>query len=120
TIGRPHYVKAVIKDLVKQTHLPQKVIVVEQNPDTGSVSELESELNKEWPFKIKHIFTHHTGACHARNLGLKEVTSDWVFLADDDIALGSTFFSEVKEKMNKTGSKALTVSCLQKHENVFV
>src|SRR5690606_17964591 len=43
TIGRTDYVKAVINDLAKQTQLPEKVIVIEQNPDDGSVSELESE-----------------------------------------------------------------------------
>lgn len=116
TIGRTKYLKTVINDLAKQTQVPNKVIVVEQNPDAGSTSELEGFFKKEWPFEIKHIFTHKTGACYARNLGLNEVTADWAFLADDDIELGNTFFSEGIQEIKRIGCKALTVSCLQKHE----
>lgn len=116
TIGRKNYLHQVIKDLASQSLLPQKVIIVEQNPDIGSKSELEGFLQKEWPFKIIHFFIHKIGACHARNLGLKEVAADWVFLADDDIELQKTFFSKVSKFIIQIHSKAITFSCLQKDE----
>lgn len=116
TIGRTGYVKAVINDLAKQTQLPEKVIVIEQNPDAGSTSELELFFKKEWPFQIKHFFTHQTGACHARNLGLKEVTADWIFLADDDNVLEPDLIQSIFMKLKMLGMDAITTSYLQKNE----
>ncbi|WP_426483887.1 glycosyltransferase family 2 protein [Flavobacterium sp. 2] len=84
TIGRKEYLLNVLKDLSIQTHLPKKVIIVEQNPHPDSSSELDYLADREWPFFIKHIFTHQAGACNARNLALAEVESEWVFLNDDD------------------------------------
>lgn len=116
TIGRTEYVKAVINDLAKQTRVPNKMIIVEQNPDAGSVSALETEVNKTWPFEIKHIFTHKTGACYARNLGLKEVTADWVFLADDDNVLEPDLIQRIFTKIKTLGVDAVTTCYLQKNE----
>ena len=87
TIGRTPYIKQVVKDLSDQTLLPKKVIIVEQNPDPGSVSELSDLLKTKWPFEIIHLFTHQTGACMARNRALGEVKSTWTFFADDDIRI---------------------------------
>lgn len=84
TIGRKKYLYDVLKDLSKQTILPKNVIIVEQNPSHGSVSELDYLTNKEWPFSIKHTFTHQAGVCNARNIALSKVTSEWTLLGDDD------------------------------------
>ncbi|WP_130734326.1 glycosyltransferase family 2 protein [Flavobacterium sp. J27] len=84
TIGRKKHLYDVLTDLKRQSVLPQNVIIVEQNPLSESASELDYIENEDWPFQIKHIFTHQTGACQARNKALEEVTSKWVFLNDDD------------------------------------
>ncbi|MCL9809076.1 glycosyltransferase family 2 protein [Flavobacterium luminosum] len=84
TIGRKTYLRDVLKDLSVQTHLPKNVIIVEQNPQEGSVSELDYLESESWPFSIRHIFTHQTGACQARNRALEWVESKWCFLNDDD------------------------------------
>ena len=84
TIGRKSYLFDVLMDLSTQTLLPKKVVVLEQNPSINSKSELDYIKAREWPFMIIHKFTHITGACNARNLGLDQVTSDYVYLADDD------------------------------------
>src|SRR5690606_29769070 len=52
TMGRPKYLMQVIEDLSLQSLLPKKVIVVEQNPDVNSVSELAELHTKTWPFEI--------------------------------------------------------------------
>jgi hypothetical protein len=65
--------------LAKQTHFAFKRIIVEQNPDKESVSELDYLKNQTWPFIIKHSFTHQAGACNARNLALNQLESEWVF-----------------------------------------
>ncbi len=104
TIGRKKYLYDVLKDLAKQTHLPKKVIVVEQNPNQESTSELDYIANETWPFTIKHIFTHQAGACNARNLALAEVDSEWVFLNDDDNRFGIDLIEKTLENCVKYGS----------------
>ncbi|TPG40132.1 glycosyltransferase family 2 protein [Flavobacterium pectinovorum] len=105
TIGRKKYLCDVLKDLSKQTHLPKKVIVVEQNPNPVSTSELDYITDENWPFTIKHIFTHQAGACNARNVALAEVDSEWVFLNDDDNRFGSDLIEKTLENCIKYGSE---------------
>ncbi len=116
TIGRKKYLYDVLQDLTKQTLLPQNVIIVEQNPDEASVSELDFLHTETWPFRIKHSFIHQAGACNARNIALGQVESEWVFLADDDIRLSENFIGDVFDVIKDTGSKAVSVSCVQKKE----
>jgi GT2 family glycosyltransferase len=116
TIGRKKYLYDVLKDLAAQTNLPEKVIIVEQNPEPESTSELDYLTGETWPFQIKHHFIHQTGACNARNLALEEVTSEWVFLADDDIRFDAGFIKDSFAAFQKYGQEAFTVNCLQRHE----
>lgn len=116
TIGRKLFLYDFLNDLRNQSFLPQSVIVVEQNPEPTSESELDFLSKEDWPFKIKHIFIHQSGACNARNLGLEEVNSDWVFCADDDIRISKDFFHQLSLNISGYNSEAFTLSCLQKNE----
>lgn len=119
TIGRKGSLYDVLQDLVEQTHLPKKVIIVEQNPLTESISELDYLTNKQWPFEIKHIFTHQTGACNARNVALSHVSSEWVFLNDDDNRFDENLISNIFDKIEQFGIYVATTSYLQKHEKLI-
>ncbi len=114
SIGRKDYLYEVLKDLKAQTHLPINVIIVEQNPDRGSESELDYLSTEEWPFVIKHTFTHQAGACNARNIALGQTKSEWVFFADDDIRVGIDFIQKFLEQIYKFGAEAVTLKCYQK------
>ena len=94
TIGRKKYLYDVLKDLSGQTHLPKNVIIVEQNPNPDSNSELDYLTTEQWPFQIKHVFTHQTGACQARNKALDLLESKWCFFADDDIRFEPVFLNK--------------------------
>jgi GT2 family glycosyltransferase len=113
TIGRKNQLYNVLCDLRKQTHLPQNIIIVEQNPFETSQSELDYLQNEQWPFIIKHTFTHQAGACNARNIALKQTQSEWVFLADDDIRISELFFQKALENIKKIGFKSVSFSCLR-------
>lgn len=113
TIGRKNYLYDVLKDLKEQTHIPTNVVIVEQNPDERSESELDYLSNQEWPFKIKHTFTHQAGACNARNVALKQIISEWVFFADDDIRIRTDFIEKTFEEIATFGVKAVSVQCFQ-------
>jgi hypothetical protein len=84
TIGRKNYLYEVLKDLNIQSHLPKRVIIIEQNHDLSSKSELLEVVNENWNFEIIHKFIHRLGVCNARNMALTLVKSDWVFMNDDD------------------------------------
>ncbi|MGG7037036.1 MAG: glycosyltransferase family 2 protein [Flavobacterium sp.] len=116
TIGRKQHLYDVLKDFAKQTILPNKIIIVEQNPDTEAKSELDYIENEKWPFEIKHFFIHQAGACNARNLALKQTESEWVFLADDDIRVDDNFVETTFHFIQQLGIKAVSISCLRKGE----
>jgi len=116
TIGRRQYLYDVLTDLSKQTILPKNVIIVEQNSDIESASELDYITLEKWPFEIKHTFTHRTGACNARNVALSQVKSEWVFLNDDDNRFDSELLKEVLYNLKKFGIKALSTCYIQPHE----
>jgi GT2 family glycosyltransferase len=116
TIGRKKYLYDVLQDLAKQTHLPVHVIIVEQNPQLGSISELDFLKNESWPFNIKHTFTYQAGACNARNLALSQVESEWVFLNDDDNRFDEKLLETFLNKVHQYGVSALTTAYLQQNE----
>jgi len=119
TMGRPKYLMQVIEDLSMQSLLPKKVIVVEQNPDFNSVSELAELQSKTWPFIITHHFIHQTGACNARNIALKEVNSDWVFFCDDDNRIDPQVLSKSLLEIRRFGIQMLNTAYLQPGEKVI-
>lgn len=111
TIGRKKYLKDVLTDLSLQTHLPKNIIIVEQNPEPKSVSELDYLTSQSWPFSIKHIFTHQPGACNARNLAIAEIKNEWVFMADDDIRLEKNFLELCFSFIENFGAEQVTFGC---------
>ncbi len=116
TLGRKKYLYDVLKDLEKQTIVPKKVIIVEQNVTKNSISELDYLSKESWSFQIDHTFTHQLGACNARNIALSKVTGNWVFFADDDILFDEFLLENSLKTINKLGADCLTYSCLQKEE----
>ncbi|MDO6758764.1 glycosyltransferase [Tamlana sp. 2_MG-2023] len=116
TIGRANYLYNVLKDLTKQTVLPKKVIVVEQNPEPGDNTQLPFIQEEEWPFQIKHHFIQQTGVCNARNLALKSVTSEFVYLADDDNVFEANLIQNALNFIQVSGTSTLSMSYLQKDE----
>lgn len=119
TIGRKTYLYDVLKDLANQTLLPKNVIIIEQNPLPDSVSELDYLKTETWPFTIKHTFTHQTGVCNARNLALQEVTSNWVFLNDDDNRFNERLIELALEQAEQFGVEVITTAYLQNGEQLL-
>lgn len=118
TIGRKQYLYDVLCDLRKQTHLPKNVIIVEQNPNEESISELDFVTNESWPFTIKHTFTHQPGACNARNIALKQVESEWVFLNDDDNRFNDDVLEHTMKIIKKYGLHTVLTRYLKENEQL--
>jgi glycosyltransferase involved in cell wall biosynthesis len=118
TIGRKQYLLDVLNNLAAQTHLPTTVILIEQNPLEGSISELDFIQNNTWPFIIKHLFTHQAGACNARNLGLELITSEFCFMADDDIVFENDLLEKAIDTFRSTGNEVFLVACHLKTQTI--
>lgn len=116
TLGRKKYLHNVLLDFKNQTHLPERIIIVEQNPEPHSKTALDYIASEEWPFETIHIFTHQTGACNARNLAITKSSADWVFLFDDDGRLDHNVLNEVRLTLEKTGALCINMSYLQTGE----
>lgn len=116
TIGRKKYLYDILCDFRQQTHLPNKIIIVEQNPLPDSATDLDYIGSEQWPFEIKHVFTHQTGACNARNIALEMVDSAWVFLADDDIRIEANFLEKALLQTGLAGNPAVSFNCFQEGE----
>jgi len=116
TLGRKKYLQQVLIDIKNQTLLPKKVIIIEQNPEINSKSELEKIIGEDWPFKITHYFIHQTGACNARNIAMKEVISNWIFFADDDIRIKPDVLEKSSLEIMRYGFNALNLNCKQLNE----
>lgn len=119
TMGRRKYLLQVMEDLKNQTLLPRKVIIVEQNPDPESQTDLPELCAWVWPFEIVHHFIHQTGACNARNLALDEIKSDWVFFADDDNRIEHDTLEKALYEIQKWGVDLLTLNYRQEGEKLY-
>ncbi len=119
TLGRRDYLLNVLEDLKNQSLLPRKVIVVEQNPDPDSLTELPELKSNSWPFEIVHHFIHKTGACTARNIALEEVNAEWIFFADDDNRMEADVLKHAIEEMKTFGIQCLTLNYMQQGETLF-
>ena len=87
TLGRESYIFDTLLDLDAQTLRPAKVIIVEQVSPENEKFRYKSLESVSWNFELVHFVISDLGACNARNLALQHVTSEWTFLADDDIRL---------------------------------
>ena len=119
TIGRAKYLEKVFELLAIQTHLPNKVIVIEQDAIEGTPTELNFITNKKWPFKVEHQLIYQLGACNARNLALDQVESDYVFFADDDIEFENNLLTSALSTMLANNFEAVTLACLRENDTPF-
>lgn len=116
TMGRAKYLHDVLKDLNAQYIIPSKVIIIEQNAEKNSNSELDFITNDSWKFEVLHRFTTITGACRARNEAVTLSAAPWVLFFDDDVRVEPDFMNKANDFINRTSAKSVTFSCLQKGE----
>ncbi|WP_194852188.1 glycosyltransferase family 2 protein [Nonlabens antarcticus] len=116
TMGRPEYLKNVLKDFAKQTCRPEMIVIIEQNADPQSKSDLGFLQEQDWPFEIKHKFIHKTGVCNARNIAISHTSALWVMFFDDDARFDSNIFERIFETLKITSAKVLNTAYLQKDD----
>ena len=101
TKNRADDLALTIRSLLRQTVLPDEVVIVDQSPDELSKKAVDNEfaaaaLRKTPPVRLRYIIdTHISGAADARNRAMDIASGEvWVFL-DDDVRLEENFLEEM-------------------------
>jgi len=117
TLGRQEYLYNILSDLKNQKLTPVNVIIIEQikKKDTEDLSFIKKE---KWPFNVIHLNIQKIGACNARNLGIKYVSSNYVFFADDDIRIQPNTLEEALKILKSHSLSALTLAVYLKGEPI--
>ena len=90
-----------------------------KNEVTSSfLDSLDFITQETWPFIIDHTFTHQPGACNARNIALSKVTSEWVFMCDDDNRFEATLIEKVLANIKQYGVEVFSTAYPQVNERV--
>lgn len=103
TLGRYPYLRKALSDVADQTVRPHEVIVVDGNQDREN--DWEGGFTAA-PLKV--IAQEKPGQCTARNLGIREVTGDWILFIDDDDELPPDLIEKHLHNIRSTGAD---VSC---------
>ena len=83
TLGRQNELIATIDALLRQTAVPDEIIVVDQNePSFAAVDNHLMTLKR-----VRHIRSRRKGVCHNENIALREAKGDIVLFVDDDVVL---------------------------------
>ena len=78
TYNRYQFLKRALTSIYAQTHMPKEVIII----DDGSTDNT-SQIQNDFPH-AKYIYQKNSGVSSARNLGIKNSTSQWIAFLDSD------------------------------------
>jgi glycosyltransferase involved in cell wall biosynthesis len=108
TFNRQKMVVEAVKSVWAQTYTDYELVVV----DDGSTDDTERHL-EPWLPKIRYIKKSNGGECSARNVGVRQATSDYVAFLDSDDRWEPRFLDTVMQVVSETPSLGLaTTACL--------
>lgn len=88
TYKRTPLLKLLIQDIAAQTRQPQALIVVDGDPDSGTVRAMLSDLVPELGFPVSYIASNHGNLFYQRYLGWRAAQGyDLLQYFDDDLRL---------------------------------
>ena len=85
TYKRPTDLSCLLESICRQTYLPAEVIVVDDASGMDEAYEMCIDgFRSRIPGLIYHRVTANSGAPHARNVGIRMASYEWIALVDDD------------------------------------
>ncbi|OGH05872.1 MAG: hypothetical protein A2W22_02785 [Candidatus Levybacteria bacterium RBG_16_35_11] len=115
TKDRTDDLKNCVRSIIKQTVLPQELIIVDASSDSiGAVN--QENCKKIIEDKVKLIYIKSTpGSNRQRNTGADHACGEIIFFIDDDIVLKEDYFEkilevyEIKKALNTGGVQGTTI-----------
>jgi len=99
TLNRSEFLKELLFSIIRQTRLPEEVIVVDDSDDdeTSKLIRENSDLfsNKGISLKYSRGSSDNRSISAARNIGAAKSTGEIVLFLDDDVILDSRYVEEV-------------------------
>lgn len=106
TYNRIDKLKTALKSYVNQTTLPDKMIVVDNHSNDGTIEFLKEWCEINHGFEKELIFLpNNTGGSGGFYAGLKkalEYDSDWIYISDDDAYLDDDVIEKIKRYATST------------------
>lgn len=106
TYNRIDKLKTALKSYVNQTTLPDKMIVVDNHSNDGTIEFLNEWCEINHGFEKELIFLpNNTGGSGGFYAGLKkalEYDSDWIYISDDDAYLDDDVIEKIKRYATST------------------
>jgi glycosyltransferase involved in cell wall biosynthesis len=118
THGRPALLREAIGSVLRQTRLPEELIVVDDVGDPETAQLVLSQIGRA-PLALRYIHNSRCpGACSSRNLGALLSSGDWfAFLDDDDVWLDH--FVERASARAANHDVGLVMTGITRQENGF-
>lgn len=80
TYNRPERVGGAVESILKQTHVPEEIIIVNDDSDRSY-----DDIVRSFPEQVKYFETEaNVGGAGARNYGVERASSDILMFLDDD------------------------------------
>jgi len=105
TKGRAQDLLVCVKSLLKQTLMPDEIIIVDSSQDKKLRSLLRQNFYESIS-RIKYIYSK-VNANEARNIGIQLSSGGIVFFFDDDVALDRDYIEEVVTVFMKSDEKKI-------------
>jgi len=105
TRNRAKMLSGCLESLVKQTRLPDEVVVVD-NASSDNTKEVVLSFKKKLP--IKYVSEEQVGIPYARNRGIKEASGTLLLMLDDDCE-ADKYWVERMENAHKKYPKAWVI-----------
>lgn len=93
TRNRANMLRNCLNSLIRQTKIPDEVLVVDNN-SSDDTKDVVNNFKKKFP--IRHIFEPRVGIPIARNTGIKNAKYDVIAFIDDDCAADENLIKEIK------------------------
>ena len=91
TKDRSEDLATAVRSVLRQSVLPEQIIIVDQSADERGKELMDAELASAREVRLDYLFDRPLGAAGARNRAIERATGTvWLFL-DDDVELESNF-----------------------------
>ncbi|MBM9501340.1 glycosyltransferase family 2 protein [Leptospira sp. 201903071] len=83
TFNREQKILTAIESVLKQTRLPEEILVVDDGSTDGTVSNIRGRFSN-FLERIRILTLEHHGVSYARNRGVELASCDWIAFLDSD------------------------------------